>query len=117
MHVEDFPEFVPGGFDLLDLRHVRHGAAGGQVGQHDTHPLAAALSQSLGSVGQNVSRLRHEMDAAENDPPAPGVRRGHLAQFIAVPPQVAQRDHLVLLIVMSQDQQLRTKLLPHGLMR
>jgi len=60
-------EVGPGVFHLLDRGHVGHRAAGGDVGEHDRHPPAAAGRNLLGPVGQDVGRLGHEVDAAEGD--------------------------------------------------
>ena len=103
------PSLVPGGFDLVDGGHVGHRAAGGHVGQHDGHALAAALGQLLGPIGQDVGRLGHEVHAAEDDAAAIAAVGGHLAELIAVAAQVGEGDHLVLLIVMAQNQQLRAQ--------
>ena len=105
--VDHLGQLLPAILDLVDLGHVGHGAAGGQVGQDHGHALAAALGQALGAVGQDVGRLGHEVDAAEGDRPALLVGGGQLAEPVAVAPEVRQGDHFVLLIVMSEDQQPR----------
>ena len=53
------------------------------------------------------------MDTAEHDRSATRIRSRHLAQLITVTPQIAQRDHFVLLVVMAQDQQFGSQPLPH----
>ena len=65
--VDHAGQLLPAVFDLLDLRHVGHRAAGGQVGQDHRDPLAAAIGQLFRAIGQDVGRLGHEMDAAEGD--------------------------------------------------
>ena len=50
------------------------------------------------------------MHAAECDEPAVAAVGGHLAELIAVAGQVGQGDHLVLLIVVPEDQQPRPQL-------
>ena len=60
--------------------------------------------EPLGPVGQDVGRLGHEVDAAEGDRPALAAVGGHLAELVAVAAQVGQGDHLVLLVVMAEDQ-------------
>ena len=83
------------------------------VGQDHRHALAVAAGQPLRPIGQDVGRLGHEMDAAKGDRPALLVRRGQLGQLVAVAAEVRQGDHLVLLIVMAEDQQPRAHLRPH----
>ena len=106
LDVDHLGQLLPAVFDLLDLGHVGHRAAGRQVGQDDGHALAAARGQLLRPVGQDVGRLGHEVDAAEGDRPALLVGRGQGAELIAVAAQVRQGDHFVLLVVMAEDQQL-----------
>ena len=45
------------------------------------------------------------MDAAEYNEPAIAAAGGHLAELVAVPPQIAMGDYLILLIMVSQDHQ------------
>ena len=70
--------------------------------------------QPLGPIGQDVGRLGHEVDAAKRDRPTLCVGGGHLAELIAVAPQIGQRDHFVLLVMVSQNEQPRAHFAPHG---
>jgi len=50
-------QVVPGVLELVDLGHVGHAAAGGEVRQGDDHVVG----------GQDVGGLSHEVNAAEDD--------------------------------------------------
>jgi hypothetical protein len=63
-------EDLPGLVDLGPGGHLGHGAAGGQVGQDDL----------LVPGGQDVGRLGHEVDPAEDDELGLGPGRGLLGQ-------------------------------------
>ena len=63
--VGDPGQLLPGLLHLVDVGHVGHGAAGVEVGQE--HPLVVP--------GQDVGRLGHEVDAAEDDELGLGDRR------------------------------------------
>ena len=86
-------ELAPGNFELVGGRHVRHGAAGGEVGQHDF----------LMRRAENVRALRHEVDATEDDELRGALARGRARQLQRVPGEIGELDDLVALIVMAQD--------------
>ena len=86
-------ELAPGNLELVGGRHVRHGAAGGEVGQHDF----------LMRRAENVSALRHEVDATEDDELRGALARGRARQLQRVPGEIGELDDLVALIVMAQD--------------
>ena len=113
--VDHLAQLLPSVLNLLDSRHVRHRAAGRQVGQDHRNPLAAALGHFLRPVRQDVGRLSHEVDAAKRNRPAILIRRRQLAEPIAVARQVGQCNHFVLLIVMAQDQEPRPELVANRL--
>ena len=99
--VDHAGELFPAVFDLLDLRHVGHRAAGGQIGQDHRDALAAAERHLFRAIGQNVGRLGHEMDAAEGDIAAFLVAGRQRAKLIAVAAEVRQGDDFILLIMMA----------------
>ncbi len=70
--------------------------------------LAVALGEFLRSIRQDIRRLCHEVNAAKNDGFAITAVGRHLAELIAVSRQIREFDHFVLLIVMSENQQLIT---------
>ena len=107
--VEHFGELVPGVFDLLNRRHIGHRTTGGHIGQDDANSFAIALGELFRSIGQDVGGLGHKVDTAKSDLPTLGAIGRHLAELIAITPQVGQDDHLVLLIMVPQDQQLRAQ--------
>jgi hypothetical protein len=87
-------EDLPGLVDLGEGRHVGHGAAGGQVGQDDLLVVA----------GQDVGRLGHEVDPAEDHELGLGPGRGLLGQAEGVAAGVGELDHLVALVVVAEDE-------------
>ena len=93
--VDDLGEVLPGGLDRFEVGHVGHAASGGQVGQVDLDLVAR----------EDVGRLGHEVDAAKDDRAAGPALGGELAQLEAVSPEIGEPDHLVLLIMVSQDQE------------
>ena len=97
--------FCPAVFDVFDRRHVGHRAAGGQVGQHDRRAPAAAGGELFRAIGEDVGRLGHEVDAAEDDRPAFGVGGRQRAELVAVAAEVRQGNDVVLLVVMAEDQE------------
>ena len=94
-------ELLPGIFDLADLRHVGHGAAGVEIGKQ----------HRLSGTRQDVGALRHEMHAAEDDVAAFGLRR-HLRQAVGVAAIIGKTHDFIALIVMSEDHALAAQLLP-----
>ena len=93
--VGDGRERLPALLDLVEVGHVGHGAPGVEVGED--HPLVVA--------GEDVGRLRHEVDAAEDDVGgAVGVGRepGEVERVAA---GVGPADDLVALVVVAEDDQ------------
>ena len=70
-----------------------------------TVALAAAGGELFRAIGEDVGRLRHEVDAAENDPAALAVGRRQGAELVAVAAEVRQGDDVVLLVVVAEDQE------------
>ena len=91
----DFSQVVPGGLDRFEIRHVGHAASGRQVGKVDLDFVA----------GKDVGRLGHEVDAAKDDRPAITALGSEPAQPVTVSPQVRELDHVVLLVMVSQNQE------------
>ena len=85
---------VPGVLDLGQPRHVHHGAACSEVGEH--HLLLRP--------GQDVGRLGHEVHAAEDD--VLRLRSGGrvAGQLERVAGHVRERDHLVALVVVTEHE-------------
>ena len=103
--VDHFGELAPSRLDLTDRGHVGHRASGGHIRQDDGHALTPALFELLGSIGQDVCRLGHEVHTAENDVAAIGAIGSELAQLVRVARQVRMLDNFVLLVVVPQDEQ------------
>ena len=93
--VDDLAEVCPGGLDRFEVGHVGHAASGGQVGQVDLDLVAR----------EDVGRFRHEVNAAKDDAAAGLAAGGELAQPEAVAAEVGEPDDLVLLVMVSQDQE------------
>ena len=85
-------ERLPTGFNLGDLGHIGHGAAGIQIGQD--HLLAIAA--------QHIGALGHEVHAAEDDVLCIGVG-GNAGELVAVAGEVGEADHFVSLVVMAEQ--------------
>ena len=85
---------VPAVLDLREPGHVGHRAAGREVGQHD----------DLVGRGQDVGRLGHEVDAAEDDELRLGPTGRIAGQLERVAGDVGELDDLVALVVVSQDE-------------
>ncbi len=100
-------QLLPGIDGLFVISHVGHGTPGAQVREDDLY----------GFVGEDVRGLGHEVDAGKDDVLRPGLLHplgGELAELEAVAGEVGIPDHLVLLVVVSEDNQL----VPHlGLAR
>ena len=75
-------------------RHVRHRAAGREVGQDDL----------LLRRGEDVGGLGHEVDAAEDDVLGLGPRRRLARQLEGVAGDVGELDDLVALVVVAEDE-------------
>ena len=103
--VDHFGELAPSRLDLTDCGHIGHRTSGGHVRQHDGDALTAALFELLGSIGQDVSRLGHEVHTAENDVAAIGAFSSELAQLVRVARQVCMLDDFVLLVMVPEDEQ------------
>ena len=84
-------------------------------GRHDGHPPPSRSASFSGRLARMsaVSAMKWTPQKTIDRHSRAGGR--HLAELVAVAPQVAQGDHFVLLIVVPQDQQLRPELLPHRL--
>ena len=85
---------LPGLVDLGPGGHVGHGAAGGQVGQDDLLVVA----------GEDVGRLGHEVNAAEDHELGLGPGRGLLGQAEGVAAGIRELDDLVALVVVAEDE-------------
>jgi hypothetical protein len=66
-------------------------------------------------VGENIGRLGHEVYAAKGDRATIAADGRLAAEFEAIAAQIRQRDHLVLLVMMAEDQQRRAHLRPDRL--
>ena len=91
----DLAELIPAFLHLVDVCHVGHGAAGGQVGQGHT----------LFGGGEDIGGFSHEVHAAEHD--MVGVRAfgGVLGQLEGVAHKVGMLDDFVTLVEVAEDQQ------------
>ncbi len=87
-------ERVPGVLHLRQPGHVGHRAARGEVGEHDLLVVG----------GEDVGRLRHEVDAAEDDELRLGTRSGVARELEGVTRDVGELDHLVALVVVAQHE-------------
>ena len=83
---------LPGLLDLVDVGHVGHGAAGGQVGQ----------DHALVRRGQDVGGLGHEVDAAEDDELGIVAAGRLLGELEGVAGDVGELDDLVALVVVAR---------------
>ena len=91
--VGDPGQGVPRLLHRVDVGHVGHGAAGVQVGQDDLLVVA----------GEDVGRLGHEVDAAEDDELGLRLVGGDPGQPERVAPGIRPRHHLVALVVVAED--------------
>ena len=83
---------------VVDVGHVGHRAARGEIGQDHVDRV----------VGEQVRRLGHEVHAAEDDElrsPLDRFLRRHLAELQAVAAEVGVADDAVLLIVVREDEE------------
>ncbi len=78
---------------LIGLRHVGHGASGGEIGQ----------DHLLMRRAQHVRAFGHEVHAAEHDELRVGVLAHLPGELVGVAGVVGELDHLVALIVVAQD--------------
>jgi hypothetical protein len=88
-------ERLPRLFDLVDVGHVGHGAAGVEVGED--HVLVVG--------GEHVGRLGHEVHAAEHDVVGLGVLLGQDREAVRVAPGVGPAHDLVTLVVVPEDEE------------
>ena len=93
--VDDPGQVLPGLLDLVDVGHVGHGAAGVEVGEHDLLVVA----------GQDVGRLGHEVDAAEDDELGVGLAGGQAGEPEGVAPGVGPAHDVVALVVVAEDEE------------
>ena len=93
--VGDLGQGLPRLLDRVDVGHVGHRAAGVEVGQD--HLLVGA--------GEDVGRLGHEVDAAEDDELGLRLVGGDAGQAEGVAPGVGPGHHLVALVVVAEDDQ------------
>ena len=93
-------QLFPTVFDLADLSHICHGASGVEVGKDDRLV-----------VGEDVSALGHEVDAAKENVFCVGSGGGVLRELIAVPGEIGEPKHLVTLIVVTKKNDVGTKAL------
>ena len=92
----DLAEVTPGRLDRFEVGHVGHAATGGQVGQVDVDFVA----------GEDVGGLGHEVNAAKDDRAARRLfSEASLDELEAVAAEIGEPDDLVLLIVVSQNQE------------
>ncbi len=85
-------KLFPARFDLADVRHIGHGAAGVQVGKN--HGLMRAA--------KNVRALGHEMDPAKND--VPGVSLGRLiGELERVAAKIGELYDFIALVVVAEN--------------
>ena len=94
LDVDDTAERFPRFFDLVDVGHVGHRAAGVQVGED--HVLVRR--------GQDVGRLGHEVHAAKDDVVGFGVLLGEHRQPVRVAAGVGELDDVVTLVVVAEDE-------------
>ncbi|MDQ0690503.1 hypothetical protein QF047_001463 [Arthrobacter sp. W4I7] len=90
---EDLLKLLPALGHGVGVSHVRHGAAGRQVGQDD----------SLFGRGEDVSGFGHEVDAAEHDGLGVRPRERGVGQLEGVAHEVRVLDDFVALVKVPQD--------------
>ncbi len=86
---------MPRRLDRFEVGHIGHAASGGQVGEVNLDLVA----------GEDIGRFGHEVNAAKDDRAARLAVGGKLAQLEAVSPEIGETDDLVLLIMVSQNQE------------
>ena len=86
-------KIAPALLDLIDGRHVGHGAAGSEVGED--HCLAV--------VGQDVGALGHEVHAAEHDELCFRVRGSLLGELEGIACHIGEGDDLIALVMVTED--------------
>ena len=88
--VAEIAQFRPGRVNIRPGRHIRHGTAGPEVGQH--HDLIFA--------GEDIRRFGHEMHSAKDDEPGLGGGR-FSGQIERITPLIGAGDDLIRLIMMT----------------
>src|SRR5262249_18908948 len=88
----DFGQFFPSGFDLIDSGHIGHRTTGGQIGQ----------DHFLIRPAQDVGGLGHEVNPAEYYEFRLPLG-GHLRKLERVSAQIRMTNHVVALIVMTEN--------------
>ena len=89
--VHDGREFVPAGFHLANVGHIRHRTAGVQVGQNNNLVLAA----------ENVRAFSHEMNATENDVARIGFG-GLEREFEGIATKISEFDDFIALVMVAE---------------
>ena len=89
---------IPAVFDLPNLRHVGHRAAGVQVGQN--HLLAC--SRRIVGTAQHVGALRHKVHAAKDEILRLGLGRD-FGELVGVAGEIRKTDHFIALIVVAEQ--------------
>jgi hypothetical protein len=84
------------------------------IEQHG-HSPSMSLSKFFGTIGQDVCRFSHEVNATEHDCLTRLTVGGHLTQLVTVATQIRVRNDFVLLIMMTEDQQRIAQLVANGL--
>src|SRR5688572_11733858 len=92
-------EIIPAGFNLIQLRHVRHRATGAHIGKDDLLMLTA----------ENVGAFRHEVHAAKYDVIRSLASRSPLSKLEGIAPYVRELDHFIALVVVSENHQPRSE--------
>ena len=93
---EDVGQLLPAVGDGVEVGHVGHGAAGGEVGEDD----------SLAGTGEHVGGFGHEVDAAEDDGFGVGTGEGSVGELEGVAEEVGVLDDLIALIEVAEDDEL-----------
>ena len=84
---------------VVGPRHVRHGASGVHVGE----------DHRLVGLAEDVRALRHEVDAAEDDPSRVLPLGAETGELVRVPGDVGVLDDVVPLVVVPQDDERRSE--------
>ena len=93
---------LPRLYNVVVLSHVRHRTARGQVRQNHGDRL----------IGEDVRRLGHEVHAAKDDvfrAALSGFRSCEPAQLETVAGEVDVAQHVILLVMMAEDQQIASE--------
>ena len=90
---EDLFKLLPAIGDRIEVGHIGHGAACGEIRQDD----------GLVGAREHVGGLGHEVHAAEDDGLGLGASPGGVRELEGVADEVRVLDHLVALIEVAQD--------------